>query len=189
LLQTSTMPNQENLNINFDPSRIAAQIVTGIGFIGGGALLREGTAIRGVTTAASLWNMAAIGMLVGAGLYSVALFATVLSVVILYTMGKLHYVKMLKRFRNKDIMTVTIYVKESHENAVLSFVENQMEERTRSIETTRITSDTEEPVSCITYVFDIRNAITNWTKWKQRLRHIKGVQRVLLRFNDDTDDV
>ena len=52
-----------------DPSRVAAQIVTGIGFLGAGAILREGQWVRGLTTAASLWVVAAVGMAVGLGLY------------------------------------------------------------------------------------------------------------------------
>jgi putative Mg2+ transporter-C (MgtC) family protein len=60
----------------FDPTRIAAQIVTGIGFLGAGAIIRQGLVVRGLTTAASLWIVAAIGMAVGAGFYSAALIAT-----------------------------------------------------------------------------------------------------------------
>lgn len=52
-----------------DPSRVAAQIVTGIGFLGAGAILREGLSVRGLTTAASLWITAAIGMAVGLGMF------------------------------------------------------------------------------------------------------------------------
>jgi putative Mg2+ transporter-C (MgtC) family protein len=59
-----------------DPSRIAAQIVTGIGFLGAGAIIRQGLSVRGLTTAAGLWVVAAIGMAVGAGYYSAALIAT-----------------------------------------------------------------------------------------------------------------
>ena len=56
--------------------RIAAQVVTGIGFIGGGAILKEGTSVRGLTTAAGLWAVASIGMATGAGLWSIALLGT-----------------------------------------------------------------------------------------------------------------
>src|SRR3982751_4148656 len=55
--------------VRADPSRIAAQIVTGIGFLGAGAIIREGLSVRGLTTAASLWIVAAIGMAAGAGYY------------------------------------------------------------------------------------------------------------------------
>src|SRR4029079_1385480 len=63
-----------------DPTRIAAQIVTGVGFLGGGAILHYRGNVRGLTTAASLWAVSAIGMAAGAGLYVVALGATVLVV-------------------------------------------------------------------------------------------------------------
>jgi len=52
-----------------DPTRIAAQVVTGIGFLGAGAIIREGAGIRGMTTAATIWVVAAIGMAVGFGFY------------------------------------------------------------------------------------------------------------------------
>ncbi len=59
-----------------DPTRVAAQIVTGIGFLGAGAIIRQGVSVRGLTTAAGLWVVAAIGMAAGAGYYSAALVAT-----------------------------------------------------------------------------------------------------------------
>ena len=62
--------------IQFDPTRIAAQIVTGIGFLGAGAIIRQGLSVRGLTTAAGLWVVAAIGMAAGAGYFSAALIAT-----------------------------------------------------------------------------------------------------------------
>jgi putative Mg2+ transporter-C (MgtC) family protein len=61
-----------------DPTRIAAQVVTGIGFLGGGAILREGATVRGLTTAASLWVTAAIGLSVGLQRWSAALVTTAL---------------------------------------------------------------------------------------------------------------
>jgi putative Mg2+ transporter-C (MgtC) family protein len=54
---------------NIDPTRIAAQVVTGIGFLGAGAILRQGVTVHGLTTAASIWVVAAIGMSVGFGFY------------------------------------------------------------------------------------------------------------------------
>jgi putative Mg2+ transporter-C (MgtC) family protein len=66
-----------------DPTRIAAQIVSGIGFIGAGTILHSRGQIRGLTTAASLWSVAGIGMAAGAGLYWVAIIGTVLMLVIL----------------------------------------------------------------------------------------------------------
>jgi len=70
-------------NITLDPSRVAAQVVSGIGFIGAGCILLRGDVVRGLTTAASLWTVAAIGLAVGGGLYVGAISATVIILVIL----------------------------------------------------------------------------------------------------------
>jgi putative Mg2+ transporter-C (MgtC) family protein len=72
-----------------DPTRIAAQIVTGIGFLGGGVILHHGGTVRGLTTAASLWTVAAIGMAAGAALYVVAVGGTVLAIVALELFDRL----------------------------------------------------------------------------------------------------
>jgi putative Mg2+ transporter-C (MgtC) family protein len=64
-----------------DPTRIAAQIVTGVGFLGGGAILHYGGTIRGLTTAASLWAVAAVGMAAGAGLFVTAVVSTGLVII------------------------------------------------------------------------------------------------------------
>jgi putative Mg2+ transporter-C (MgtC) family protein len=64
-----------------DPTRIAAQIVSGIGFLGGGAILHYGGTVRGLTTAASLWSVAAVGMAAGAGLFVVAGISAVLVII------------------------------------------------------------------------------------------------------------
>jgi len=70
--------------ITYDPTRIAAQIVTGIGFLGAGAIIRQGLSVRGLTTAASLWVVAAIGIAAGAGYYSAAVITTVVVLVSLW---------------------------------------------------------------------------------------------------------
>ncbi|HYZ93937.1 MAG TPA: MgtC/SapB family protein [Actinomycetota bacterium] len=67
-----------------DPSRVAAQIVTGIGFLGAGAILREGLTVHGLTTAASLWVVAAIGMAVALGLFWASGIAVAITIVSLW---------------------------------------------------------------------------------------------------------
>lgn len=66
-----------------DPTRIASQIVTGVGFLGGGAILRTGGSIKGLTTAAIIWVNAAIGMAAGGGRYRIAIFGTVATLIVL----------------------------------------------------------------------------------------------------------
>ena len=70
--------------IRADPTRIAAQIVTGIGFLGAGAIIRQGLSVRGLTTAATLWVVAAIGMAAGAGYYGGALITTAVVLISLW---------------------------------------------------------------------------------------------------------
>jgi putative Mg2+ transporter-C (MgtC) family protein len=70
--------------VTFDPTRIAAQIVTGIGFLGAGAIIRQGLSVRGLTTAATLWVVAAIGMAAGAGYWEAATATTVLVILSLW---------------------------------------------------------------------------------------------------------
>jgi putative Mg2+ transporter-C (MgtC) family protein len=70
--------------VRLDPSRISAQIVSGIGFLGAGAIIRQGLSIRGLTTAATLWAVAAIGMAAGAGSYAAAIITTGLVLVMLW---------------------------------------------------------------------------------------------------------
>ena len=75
-----------------DPTRIAAQIVSGIGFIGAGTILHHRGGVRGLTTAASLWSVAAVGMAAGAGLLVMAAVGTVLIVVVLFVLERVEVV-------------------------------------------------------------------------------------------------
>jgi len=76
--QATQMPH-----VVLDPSRIAAQVVSGIGFLGAGSILLRGNSIRGLTTAASIWAVAALGLAAGGGLYFAAFAATIIILVIL----------------------------------------------------------------------------------------------------------
>jgi putative Mg2+ transporter-C (MgtC) family protein len=73
----------EHEHVSLDPSRVAAQVVSGIGFLGAGSILLRGEIVRGLTTAASLWTVAAIGLAAGGGLYLAAGSATVIILIIL----------------------------------------------------------------------------------------------------------
>jgi len=73
--------NAANSGFTTDPARIAAQIVSGIGFLGAGVIIKEGANVRGLTTAACLWTVAAIGMATGSGYYAIAIFATVIAMI------------------------------------------------------------------------------------------------------------
>src|SRR5213596_4044680 len=87
--------------VRADPTRIAAQIVTGIGFLGAGAIIRQGLSIRGLTTAATLWVVAAIGMAAGAGYYIPAVATAVLTLIALWPLRIAAY-RMMERFRPEE---------------------------------------------------------------------------------------
>lgn len=70
--------------VGADPSRVAAQIVTGIGFLGGGVIFRQGDYVSGLTTAATLWATAAVGLAVSFGLYLVSFLTSILIYLLLY---------------------------------------------------------------------------------------------------------
>lgn len=85
----------------FDPTRIAAQVVTGIGFLGAGAIIRQGLSVKGLTTAATLWVVAAIGMAAGVGYYEAALVTTALVLVTLWPLRILAF-KLSARVRPEE---------------------------------------------------------------------------------------
>jgi len=74
---------------NADPARLAAQVVSGIGFLGAGAIMKEGLSVTGLTTAACLWVVAGVGLAVGAGFYAGALISTALVFVTLGSLSRL----------------------------------------------------------------------------------------------------
>jgi putative Mg2+ transporter-C (MgtC) family protein len=94
------------LLVRTDPTRIAAQIVTGIGFLGAGAIIRQGFSVRGLTTAATLWLTAAIGMAAGAGSYVAAALTTGLALFSLWPLRVIAY-RAFERVHERRI-TVTL---------------------------------------------------------------------------------
>ena len=91
-----------------DPARLAAQVVSGIGFLGAGAILHAGANIRGLTTAATIWTMAMVGLAVGAGYFSAAVIVTVVLFIVLSGLDKFeaHF------FYPKWIVPVTMWLKD-----------------------------------------------------------------------------
>jgi putative Mg2+ transporter-C (MgtC) family protein len=94
--------------VGFDPTRIAAQIVTGVGFLGAGAIIRQGLSVRGLTTAATLWSVAAIGMAAGAGFYSAAAIATALVLLSLEPLRRLYVVLAARLRPGEDRLVVDL---------------------------------------------------------------------------------
>lgn len=94
-----------------DPGRISAQVVSGIGFLGAGTIMREGIAIRGLTTAASLWVVAGVGLAVGADMYLEAILVGLMVVATLRLLSRVEARFLLKRHRH----TLTVRVADTPE--------------------------------------------------------------------------
>jgi putative Mg2+ transporter-C (MgtC) family protein len=105
-----------------DPARLAAQVISGIGFLGAGAILRFGYNVKGLTTASSLWTMAIVGMTVGAGYYLIGVFATVLMLIVLALLNVIEkrflrtsiarYISIEVNFRKGVVKTIRHIVEE-----------------------------------------------------------------------------
>lgn len=74
--------------VNVDPARLGAQVISGIGFLGAGTIIKEGVSVKGLTTAASLWAVSCVGIAVGIGFYSGAVVATIIIFIILVVIKK-----------------------------------------------------------------------------------------------------
>lgn len=110
-----------------DTGRVAAQIVSGIGFIGAGAVLRNGPMIIGLTTAATLWISAAIGMTCGVGLYDVAILTTVLSVAVLTIIRVFERKILPSGFKRAARFKLTVYCEEAQINTIQEYLIDTLE--------------------------------------------------------------
>nr|WP_281179282.1 MgtC/SapB family protein [Vulcanibacillus modesticaldus] len=125
-------------NVRFDPSRIAAQVVTGIGFLGAGTILRHGFTVTGLTTAASLWVVAGIGLAIGAGFYSGALVATLFVLISLAVLNK------IDRFIAHKRSLVHLKVNVVDRPGKLGEIATKLGERNISIKSVSITEEDNE---------------------------------------------
>lgn len=174
------LPRGVSVTFSHDPGRIAAQIVTGIGFIGGGALLRYGNSVRGVTTAASLWMIASIGMLAGVGQYSLSLATSIIAVLVLFTLGRAERVWFNKTTRHHDRVCLSLTVKA----AQLKELRNWLEPRLRKdmLESQVLPSDEGISHAKLVYTLNIQGKPFDWPNWRERLESKDGVSAVGVRF-------
>lgn len=120
LMRTGFPGMPDSARISFDPSRIAAQIVSGIGFLGAGTILFKRDTIRGLTTAAGMWAVAAVGMAIGGGLYLEAAIATILTLIILAGVKPLEKKLFYKRH-------FSLFIIEEHHAEQLSKIQELIE--------------------------------------------------------------
>lgn len=127
-------------NVNLDPSRIASQVVTGIGFIGAGTIILHKQIVRGLTTAAGIWATSGIGLAIGAGMYTLGISATILTLIGLEvlsflfksvgmkssavefsTESKETLNQLVKKFNSKDFMIVSFQMDERRVSEAISY--------------------------------------------------------------------
>lgn len=125
--------------IRFDPTRVAAQIVTGIGFLGAGAIIQQGFSVRGLTTAASLWVTAAVGLSTGLGYYWGAAVTALFTVVALYLLKRMRGV-LFGRLKKGE----TRIVVRMGENLRLAQLVDVLELRGSTIESIKFADDEDE---------------------------------------------
>jgi putative Mg2+ transporter-C (MgtC) family protein len=120
------------IGVVVDPSRVASYVVSGIGFLGAGAIIRQGLSVRGLTTAATLWVVAAIGMACGAGYYSVAVGAAAL---VLVSLGPLKLIstRLVARVRPEEAELAILLAPGGEATRVLECIE-QAGGRVRNLE-------------------------------------------------------
>ncbi len=94
-----------------DISRLGAQVISGIGFLGAGTIIREGDRVRGLTTAATLWATACIGLAIGIGYYLGAVIATLTMLLVLKVLGYI-----MKKYESKENLTIHIHTANEKEN-------------------------------------------------------------------------
>ncbi|WP_405098295.1 MgtC/SapB family protein [Oceanobacillus sp. FSL H7-0719] len=128
-------------NVRFDPARIPSYVISGIGFLGAGTIIVYGGTIRGLTTAASIWTVAGIGLVVGAGMYGPAIVATLIILISLVLLNNLEKIFQSKKKhmriaivvqRNLEVSEL-IKVVEAHHAKILNIEVERMESELRSI--------------------------------------------------------
>ncbi|MCH7323050.1 MgtC/SapB family protein [Solibacillus sp. MA9] len=116
-------PARPDINITMDPLRLAAQIVSGIGFLGAGVILRKGNdSITGLTTAAMIWGAAAIGIAVGAGFYIQAFITVVIVVIGIEVIAPLLMRFGPKRLRMREVKLVVIIDQAEHIQDLIDYM-------------------------------------------------------------------
>jgi putative Mg2+ transporter-C (MgtC) family protein len=154
-----------------DPARLAAQVVSGIGFLGAGAIFRYGTSIKGLTTATSLWTTAMVGLATGAGLYLASAGTTVLLLIVLVWLEALE-----KRFIHQTV-NLTVVVTANVRRGLLKDLKKVLNDPPRTITSTNFSKDVEQDLETVTLVVKT-NTSDPTDDIMEELSDIKSVKRI-----------
>lgn len=157
-----------------DTARVAAQVVTGIGFIGGGAVLRHGANIFGLTTAATLWMAASIGMACGTGMYGLAVTATILTIIVLVSIRFFERNILTTSTKNMKRLSVNISCYNDASNDIYNFIVGKYPQLR---EITRKQSKQNKEITKINVIIDIhsKKPIQNTYKDFQKVEGIESI--------------
>ncbi len=162
-------------NARFDPARLAAQVISGIGFLGAGAILRHSNRIvTGITTAATLWVVAAIGLSVGAGFYLPAIITTIIVLVNVILLRGLGH-KFIKSKKEKELQIVVWNVTDQLADIIKILDEEKVE--IRNISMSDESSDEEEMVSIQLHIRVLDQNLM--IKVVNRIKGVQGVKEVM----------
>jgi putative Mg2+ transporter-C (MgtC) family protein len=153
-----------------DPARLAAQVISGIGFLGAGAILRYGFNVKGLTTATSLWTMAIVGMAVGAGYYLVGVITTALMLLVLTVLNILEkrfvrtsitrYISIEANYHKGVVKSIRHIVQELSDNLVSFTIQKHVKDKRLRIQmVARISRDQtlEELIDHLSDIEGVRN--------------------------------
>lgn len=153
---------------NADPARIAAQIVSGIGFLGAGTIIQARGSVVGLTTAATLWVVAAVGMAVGARAYVEAVGTTVLVIVALMLLGRVEDALIRRRFERRILVAMDA------EPGLLGLVGDAFREAGFVAKLTGV----ERHPDHVAAAYDVSGPRTRWAGVLDRLIRTPGIRRI-----------
>ncbi|WNQ12453.1 MgtC/SapB family protein [Paenibacillus aurantius] len=162
-------------NVRLDPSRLAAQVIPGIGFLGAGTIMRNGFSVTGLTTAASLWIVSAIGLAVGSGFYLGAFTATAMSLLSLWVFNKIEK----KYFSDKRIYTLKIMTEPKP--GTLGLISAKLEERGISVRKMVMEEESDRDVPYMEMTLLIKVPKSNMAAMvAEEIRSVAGVRSITL---------
>ncbi len=164
-----------------DPARIAAQILTGIGFIGGGAVLHYGVSITGLTTAASLWITSSIGMAVGAGFYFVAIIATIAAFLVLVLIRMLEKGFLAKFITKGARIKISVVTETDNQAEIQDWFNREFENIMEISHKSFAGDDSFKKISFVVSVFD-KNPVN---KVYEKLKELKNIESLTLKQVED----
>ncbi len=164
-----------------DTARVAAQVVTGIGFIGAGTVFRHGATVFGLTTAATLWVSAAVGMACGAGMFTLAIAATVFSILILVSVRFFERNILISTAKNTKRLKMSISCLNENSNRIYDYI---IENSKSLVEVSKKLNKQDENLTKIVVILDIagRNPIQDLYKTYQKIDGIESIS--IQEFNE-----